>query len=104
MVLLSGSSEAATGLHQATLLEEHFTAYLASLEAKGACKEHRSERRRQLQRIAKECRFQRLADLNRAGLESWLTQQARSGLSARTRNSYLTSAVAFCNWCVEPTV
>src|SRR4051794_27339978 len=25
-------------------------------------------------------------------------------MSARTRNSYLTSAVAFCNWCVESTV
>ena len=25
-------------------------------------------------------------------------------MSARTRNSYLTSALAFANWCMEPTV
>jgi integrase len=42
--------------------------------------------------------------LQRAPLEGWLTQQARNGTSARTRNSYLTSALAFCNWCREPTV
>src|SRR5262249_38444903 len=46
----------------------------------------------------------RLPDLDRTKLEAWLTQQARAGMSARTRNSYLTSALAFCNWCAEPTV
>jgi integrase len=98
------AAEAATGEHQATSLEEHFAAYLAYLEAKGACEEHRSERGRQLRKIAEECGFHRLVDLDRTKLESWLTQQTREGMSARTRNSYLTSALAFCNWCAEPTV
>ncbi len=98
------AAEAATGQHQATPLEEHFGAYLAYLEAKDSCEGHRSERGRQLRRIARECGFHRLADLNRTTLENWLTHQARNGMGARTRNSYLTSALAFCNWCVEPTV
>jgi integrase len=98
------AAEAAVGEHQAVPLGEHFDAYLAYLEAKGACAEHRSERARQLRRIARECGFQRLADLDRSKLEAWLTRQTRAGMSARTRNSYLTSAIAFCNWCVEPTV
>src|SRR5262245_4194935 len=98
------AAEVTVGQHQATPLEEHFVAYLAYLEAKGTCKEHRSERGRQLRRIARECGFHRLADLSRTPLENWLTQQARNGMSARTRNSYLTSVLAFCNWCVEGTV
>jgi integrase len=98
------AAEATVGEHQAVPLSEHFDAYLAYLEAKGACAEHRSERARQLRRIARECGFQRLADLDRSKLEAWLTRQTRGGMSARTRNSYLTSASAFCNWCVEPTV
>src|SRR5262249_36352677 len=93
------AAEAAVGQHQAKPLEGHFRAYLAYLEAKGACEEHRSERGRQLRRIAEGCGFRRLADLERTKLETWLTLQARNGMSARTRNSYLTSALAFCNWC-----
>src|SRR5271165_4129968 len=36
------------GQHRDTPLEEHFGAYLAHLETKEACKEHRAERGRQL--------------------------------------------------------
>jgi hypothetical protein len=81
------SAEAATASHHSTPLEEHFGAYLTFFESKAACAEHRSERGRQLRRIAAECGFHQLADLDRAKLESWLTLQARNGMSARTRNS-----------------
>src|SRR2546423_1458758 len=47
--------EASVGKHQAPPLDKHFEDYVAYLEANGACKEHRSERDRQLRRIAKEC-------------------------------------------------
>ncbi len=98
------STEAAIGHHQGTALAEHIDAYLDYLEAKGACKEHRAERSRQLRRLATDCRFSRLTDLDRSKVEGWLTSQVRDGMSARTRNSYLTSALAFVNWCIEPTV
>jgi integrase len=97
-------AEAAAGAHQATPIEEHFGAYLAYLETAGACPEHRKERDRQLRRLARECGFRRLADLDRSRLENWLTGQTRKGMGARTRNSYLASALAFCNWCCEPNV
>jgi integrase len=96
------AAEDAIGRHQPAPLSEHFDAYLASLEAAGCCPEHRSERRRQLDCLAAECGFATLADLDRGALEPWLAAQARAGMGARTRNSYLTSAVAFCNWCCEP--
>jgi integrase len=97
-------AEASASKHQGSPLDRHFEDYLAYLEAKGACKEHRAERDRQLRRIAKECGFSWLADLDRTALERWLTQHARSGMSARTRNSYLASALAFSNWCADAEV
>jgi integrase len=42
-----------------------------------------------------------LPDLRREALERWLNVQARAGMGARTRNSYLGSLLTFCNWCVE---
>ena len=59
---------------------------------------------RQLLCLTEECRFARLADLDRHTLESWLSAKTEGGMSARTRNSYHTTAVAFANWCAEPTV
>jgi integrase len=97
-------AEASVSKHQATPLDKHFEDYVAYLEANGACKEHRSERGRQLRRIAKDCSFSWLADLDRTALERWLTQQVRNGMSARTRNSYLASCLAFCNWCADEEV
>jgi integrase len=101
---LMSAAESAAAQHQTTPLEDHITAYMTYIESAGACAEHRSERERQLRRLAHECGFARLTDLKRETLESWLTQQARKGMSARTRNSYLASALAFCNWCLSPTV
>lgn len=97
-------AEASVSQHQATPIDQHFNDYVAYLEAKGACKEHRAERSRQLRRMAKECELAWLADLDRTALERWLTQQVRRGMSARTRNSYLASALAFCNWCADKEV
>jgi integrase len=98
------AAESAAGRHQATPFATHLEAYLTYLESDGACPEHRAERRRQLNRIAEECGFNRLADLDRATLESWLAQQTRAGMSARTRNAYLAGALAFCNWCADKNV
>ena len=95
------AAEAAIGDHQAISLAEHFDAYLTYHEAKGACEEHRSERGRQFRRLAADCSFAALADLRREAVERWLTVQAQAGMGARTRNSYLSSALAFGNWCVE---
>ncbi len=95
------AAEAAVSDHHASPFEEHLASYLSYLEAKGACPEHRAERGRQLRRLAADCAFSALADLRREALERWLGAKARVGMGARTRNSYLCSALAFCNWCVE---
>jgi integrase len=98
------ASEAAIGDHQATPLAVHFAAYLAHLEAAGTCTVYRANAERQLNRLAADCSFGRLSDLNRAALERWLVTRAREGMGARTRNSYLVTATCFANWCADPNV
>jgi integrase len=98
------AAEAAIGDHQAASAAEHFDAYLAHLEAAGVTKEHRANVKRQLSRLAADCAFGRLADLNREALERWLSARAREGMGARTRNTYLAAAVSFANWCADPNV
>jgi hypothetical protein len=76
------AAEAAIGDHQAAPLAEHFNAYLAYLQTKGACEEHRSERGRQLRRLAADCSFATLLDLRRESLERWLNARAEAGMGA----------------------
>jgi integrase len=98
-VLTAGEDAAAR--HQGKPFAEHLEAYVGGLEAAGACPEHRKERRRQLRRLAADCGWRALADLQRDPFERWLALQTRQGMGARTRNSYLTSALAFGNWAVQ---
>jgi len=95
------ATEAAVGEHQAAPLSAHLDAYFLHLEASGVSPKHLYEVRRQLGRLAGDCRFGRLADLDAAAVERWLIQRAAEGMAGRTRNTYLAAAVAFANWCVE---
>jgi hypothetical protein len=95
--------------HQDTSLPEHFTAYIAHLEAKGTTAEHRGNVRRCLDRLAKNCDWTRLNALCRDKLEQWLVERANDkgpdgkklAMSARTRNTYHAAIVAFANWCLR---
>ncbi len=98
------SAEAAVGRHNKTPLAEHLDAYQTYLESIGACKEHRTERRRQLRRLFADCGFSTLADFHREAMERWLVERTRDGMGARTRNSHLVALLAFANWCADPTV
>ncbi|MGH7192326.1 MAG: tyrosine-type recombinase/integrase, partial [Candidatus Saccharimonadales bacterium] len=98
-VMTTGQDAAAD--HRRSPLADHFAAYLASLQSQGVSQMHRDNVRRQLDRLAAECPFGTLADLDRDGLERWLAAQAQAGMGARTRNTYLDAAVSFANWCVE---
>jgi hypothetical protein len=95
------AAEAATGVHQGRPFGEHLDAYLLHLEAAGASPKHRYEVRRQLNRLDAECRFGRLADLDAGAVERWLVHRLAEGMSARTRNTHFTAALAFVNWCIR---
>ena len=87
--------------HQGTPLAGHLDAYLLRLEAEGTSPAHRINVRRCLDRLGTDCGFARLADLQRERLERWLVSQSKTGMGARTRNTYRAAAVAFGNWCVK---
>src|SRR5262245_28089342 len=70
------AAEATIGNHQGAPLAEHFDAYLLHLEASGVSAKHLYEVRRQLDRLAADCRFGRLANLDAAPVERWLVQRA----------------------------
>jgi hypothetical protein len=65
---------------------------------------HRSNVKTYLNRLAADCGFGRLADLNRESLEKWLVRETTSGRSARFRNTHRASVIAFANWCSDPSI
>ncbi len=91
---------------QSVPLSRHFDAYENSLRANEVGDTYRANTLRYLHRLADECGFTKLADLQREALERWLTRQAttlpnKPSMSARSRNAHRDALVTFCNWCVE---
>ncbi len=86
--------------HLATPLRDHIADYLAGHDASGTTVMHRDNVRRALHRVAADCNFATLADLNRSLFDRWLIARAAEKMGARTRNTYRAALVAFCNWSV----
>jgi len=86
--------------HQGTPISEHVDAYLIHLATKTS-DAHRENVARNLRRIVAECKFGRLAHLDRSAVESWMIRKQAEGMGARTRNTHRAAIVAFANWCVE---
>ena len=88
--------------HAQRPLSEHLTEFLEFLEGKGDSEEHVDQTKRRLSRVLRECKFQRISDLNGVKLASWLKRlRTKHGRSIKTSNHYLGSARTFCNWLVN---
>lgn len=105
---LLSRSEAQTADHQTVPLAEHFDAYGEHLRVHvnrktgfTATNRHRRIRRDHLNRVAKDMGWTKLADLDRAGLETWLAACEAEHMGAATRNHYAASWTAFGNWLVD---
>jgi hypothetical protein len=53
-----------------------------------------------LERIQRDCDLTRLQDITRQGMGRWFDKVEAKGMAAATRNEYLTSMIALCNWAV----
>ena len=95
------ASEDAAADHLRTPIKGHRDAYLTHLKAKGVCEDHHDNVERQLKRLMDECKIGTLADLDAGAVERWLTTQAKTAMSGRTRNTYLSALLAFANWCSD---
>jgi integrase len=93
--------EARVGGHSDAPLEKHVEAYMTHLRACERNADHIQGTRRAILRVANDCDFGRMRDVQRIKAERWLLKQAELGMSARTRNTYRIALVAFGNWCVR---
>ncbi|HJZ57475.1 MAG TPA: site-specific integrase [Gemmataceae bacterium] len=82
-------------------LEEHLSAYERSLVAAEVSRVYRANVLRAVRRVAADCGFASPADFDREAVENWLAARIGEDMSARSRNYYRESLVAFANWCVE---
>ncbi len=85
--------------HQGTPLEDHIADFVDHQMARGLSRRV-NDTASQLRRVARECGFLRLADLNPTTLERWLLDRKGDGMSAATRNEYRGAWLTFCNWCL----
>jgi len=95
------AGEAAAIDQQDRPLSEHADAFLEHQKAKGVTEVQVDNTQSRLERIANDCGFRRLADLNGTTLERWLTARQAEGMGAITRNGYREAWVTFGNWCVR---
>ena len=101
---LRTSAEDATVDYANTPIAEHVEAFETSLNAAGVTANHRKGTLAYIKRIADECKWQRLADLTRESLETWLAAASKKGMGARTRNAHHTAVVSFARWCADPKI
>ncbi len=84
--------------HAGDRLVAVLTDFEAALRARGCGKEHIQNVKGRLDRLIKDTNTFALRDLTPARVESWLAEQASTGMAAQTRNHYRTDVVSFGNW------
>lgn len=97
--------------HAERPLSQHVEDYVQHLSRKRirgrkVSEPYRNNIRARLTRVITECGWRRLRDITRERMEKWLDDaeadgSGSGGMAAATRNEYLTSIIAFCNWLVR---
>ena len=95
------AAESRASEHQDGPIQRHFDVYLSHQETAGVSSARIKDTRSQLKRIATDCGFRRLQDLESAPFIVWLNCRKAEGMAAGTRNRYRESLVGFANWCVR---
>ena len=94
------AAEDAIADHQDRPLAGHIAAFIDHQMAKGVSR-RLNDTLSQLRRVAVDCGFRCLADLDASRLERWLVARKAERMSAATRNEYRGAWVTFANWCVR---
>jgi hypothetical protein len=91
-------------------LSEHIIDYAKALAAKGSSEKHVQHTTRRVQKVFKGCGFKYWDDISASSIQTFLDtlRQTRKrgqievkGISAQTRNYYLTATKGFCTWMVK---
>lgn len=102
-ILTPAVVETATHAHRP--ISEHLEAYLEHLALKRVrgrkvSAHYRRNLRSRMERLVREGRLHRLADLDDTRMRLWLARAEKAGLAPATRNEYLVTARAFYNWAM----
>jgi integrase len=96
------------GEHRKAPIQTHLDAYAVHLRSKGVSAKHHVETMRRLKAVIEACKVKTLAGLRPEAVERFLAllgeaddENGKKGASARTRNTYRTSAKAFSKWCLK---
>jgi integrase len=95
------ATEEAISDHQDAPLGLHFSAYIDHQNAKEVSRQRVKDTRSQLRRVARDCGFRALADLDGLAFERWLAARKSEGMAAATRNEYRGAFLGFANWCIR---
>lgn len=95
------AAESRASEHHDGPIQRHFDAYLSHQETASVSAARIKDTRSQLKRIAADCGFRKLQDLDSAPFVAWLNCRKVEGMAAGTRNRYRESLVGFANWCVR---
>ncbi len=87
--------------HARRPLSEHIDAYEAHLQYKGNSEQYICEVPRKIRRIARQCRWSRIADISAGDLQRFLADLRQKGLSVQTSNHYLRAAKQLSRWLVR---
>jgi integrase len=87
--------------HRKAPVGSHVSDYEVYLRNKGVSARSLSENLRRLRAVLAGCGVRVLGDLRPEAVERFLASLAARGTGTSTRNSYLKSAKAFANWCVQ---
>jgi integrase len=87
--------------HLKTALSEHLDDFVAAMTAAGRAPLHRRTTRAYVERVAREREWRCLADFARSGMEKWLAERERRGMSSRSRNAHLIAVRSFLNWAIR---
>ncbi|MBI1367095.1 MAG: tyrosine-type recombinase/integrase [Planctomycetes bacterium] len=100
------SQEKQIAAHGERSLNAHLDDYLLHLSRKRirgrkVSSMYRTNLRGRLDRLVTDCGWRRLRDITRERMERWLDEAEAAELAASTRNEYLISLSALCNWAVK---
>ena len=82
-------------------LRDHFQEYVQFLKTHDTPPVRIADIERQVRRIARQCRFLRLSEINADAVEQWLADRETDGMPAATRNAHLDDLMDFVEWCLR---
>jgi len=82
-------------------IETHFQAFEQHLRARFVGARHIKDTLSRLRRLASDCTFKTLRDLERGKFENWLIKRESKGAGARARNGFREALLNFSGWCLR---